>query len=111
MGDLGPRVGDDMPVDVARSVLISARAQHLVLQDDEGRCSGLVTRAQLDAHRGGCRGADPTRLRDIPLDRGPFTASSVGVGEARSAMRGRVLEVSPVVDEHGYTLGVLALTS
>ncbi|MCX5157597.1 MULTISPECIES: hypothetical protein [unclassified Streptomyces] len=111
MGDLGPRVGDDMHVDVARSVLISARAEHLVLQDEEGRCSGLVTRAQLDAHRGGSWGAAPTRLCDIPLDRGPFTESSAGVGEARTAMRGRVLDMSPVIDEHGYTLGVLALTS
>jgi hypothetical protein len=45
----------------------------------------------------------------IPLDRGPFTSSTSIVGE-EAAMRIRTLDVSPVIDEHGYALGVLALT-
>ncbi|GAA3151979.1 hypothetical protein GCM10017687_82050 [Streptomyces echinatus] len=52
----------------------------------------------------------PTRLQDIPLDRGPFTSSTSILGEAEAAMRTRTLDVSPVIDEHGYALGVLALT-
>ncbi|MER7111076.1 CBS domain-containing protein [Streptomyces sp. NPDC000229] len=107
----GPQVDDHMTVDVALSVLISARVDHLLLQDEAGRCSGLVTRAQLAAHRGGSWYSDRTRLRDIPLDRGPFTCSAAHLNDAEAAMRVRTLDVSPVVDEHGYTLGVLALTS
>lgn len=106
----GPQVDDHMAVDVALSVLIGARVPHLLLQDEDGRCAGLVTRAQLAAHRGGSWYSERTRLRDIPLDRGPFTSSGAALGEAEAAMRGRTLDVSPVIDEHGYALGVLALT-
>jgi CBS-domain-containing membrane protein len=105
----GPHVDDHMTVDVALSVLISARVPHLLLQDEDGRCTGLVTRAQLAAHRGrGSWYSDRTRLRDIPLDRGPFTSSVAVLSEAEAAMRVRTLDVSPVIDEHGYALGVLA---
>lgn len=107
----GPQVDDHMTVDVALSVLIGARVPHLLLQDEDGRCAGLVTRAQLAAHRGGSWYSDRTRLRDIPLDRGPFTSSVAALGEAEAAMRDRTLDVSPVIDEHGYALGILALTS
>ncbi|MFI1076025.1 CBS domain-containing protein [Streptomyces puniciscabiei] len=106
----GPQVDDHMAVDVALSVLIGARVAHLLLRDEDGRCTGLVTRAQLAAHRGGSWYSDRTRLRDIPLDRGPFTSSTSILSEAEAAMRGRTLDVSPVIDEHGYALGVLALT-
>ncbi|MFC8920466.1 hypothetical protein ACGF5F_16375 [Streptomyces sp. NPDC047821] len=109
MGAPGPQVEDHMMVDVALSVLISARVDHLLLQDEAGRCSGLVTRAQLVAYRGGSWYSDRTRLRDIPLDRGPFTCSAAHLNDAEEAMRVRTLDVSPVVDEHGYTLGILTL--
>lgn len=105
----GPHVDDHMTVDVALSVLISARVPHLLLQDADGRCAGLVTRAQLSSHRGGSWYSDRTRLRDIPFDRGPFTSSLAVLSEAEAAMRVRTLDVSPVIDEHGYALGVLAL--
>ncbi|MFI1369055.1 CBS domain-containing protein [Streptomyces griseochromogenes] len=106
----GPQVDDHMTVDVALSVLIGARVPHLLLQDEDGRCAGLVTRTQLAAHRGGSWYCDRTRLRDIPLDRGPFTSSRAVLSEAEAAMRVRALHVSPVIDEHGYALGILALT-
>ncbi|MFE2097542.1 MULTISPECIES: CBS domain-containing protein [unclassified Streptomyces] len=106
----GPQVDDHMTVDVALSVLIGARVSHLLLQDEDGRCAGLVTQAQLTAHRGGSWYCDRTRLRDIPLDRGPFTSSRAVLSEAEAAMRVRALHVSPVIDQHGYALGVLALT-
>ncbi|MER5297687.1 CBS domain-containing protein [Streptomyces pharetrae] len=104
-----PQVDDRTTVDVALSVLIGARVTHLLLRDDDGRCSGLVTRAQLAAHRGGSWFIDRTRLRDIPFDSGPFTASSAVLDDAEAAMRIRTLDVSPVIDDHGYALGVLAL--
>ncbi|WP_405586098.1 CBS domain-containing protein [Streptomyces sp. NBC_01092] len=107
----GPQVDDHMTVDVALSVLISARVPHLLLQDADGRCTGLVTRAQLSEHRGGGTWySDRTRLRDIPLDRGPFTSSVAVLSDAEAAIRARAQDVSPVIDEHGYALGVLALT-
>ncbi|MFJ9711374.1 hypothetical protein [Streptomyces sp. NPDC101234] len=62
------------------------------------------------AHRGGSWYGARTRLRDIPLDRGPFTSSASVLGDAEAAMRVRALVVSPVIGEHGYALGVLALT-
>ncbi|MGW2746912.1 CBS domain-containing protein [Streptomyces sp. NPDC001450] len=106
----GPQVDDHMAIDVALSVLIGARVPHLLLRDEDGRCAGLVTRAQLAAHRGGSWYSNRTRLRDIPLDRGPFTSSKAPLSAAEAAMRGRTLDVSPVIDEHGYALGILALT-
>lgn len=48
-------------------------------------------------------------LRDIPYDRGPFTSSAAALGAAEAAIQVRTLRASPVVDEHGYALGVLAL--
>jgi hypothetical protein len=35
-----------MTVDVALFVLVGASVPHLLLQDEEGRCAGLVTRAR-----------------------------------------------------------------
>ncbi|MFF7970669.1 hypothetical protein [Streptomyces sp. NPDC007905] len=106
----GLQVEEHMTVDVALAVLIGARVPYLILRDEDGRCAGLATRAQLAAHRGGSWYGDRTRLRDIPLDRGPFTASAAVLSDAEAAMRVRTLDVSPVVDRNGYTLGVLALT-
>ncbi|MFE2065090.1 CBS domain-containing protein [Streptomyces sp. NPDC059467] len=106
----GPQVDDHTAVDVALSVLIGARVPHLLLRDEDGRCVGLVTRAQFAAHRGGSWCSDRTRLRDIPLDRGPFASSTSVLGEAEATMRVPALDVSPVIDEHGNALGVLALT-
>ncbi|GAA2256399.1 hypothetical protein GCM10010368_23770 [Streptomyces roseiscleroticus] len=109
MDNPGLQVEDHMAVDVALSVLLGAHVTHLLLRDEEGRCAGLVTRAQLAAHRGGTWYRDRTCLRDIALDRGPFTSSSAALGDAETAMRERTLGLSPVVDENGYTLGTLAL--
>jgi hypothetical protein len=81
MGAGGLQVDDHMMVDVAWSVLLSARVEYLLLQDEDGRCSGLVTRAQLAAQRSATWYSDHTRLRDIS---------------------------SRVNDAHGCTLGALA---
>jgi CBS domain-containing protein len=110
MAPPGPQVADDMTVDIALSVLISARVEHLLVHDEDGRCAGLVTRAQLIAHRGGAWYREQTRLREIFHNRGPFTLGAAPVREADSAMRDRMLGASPVVDEDGYALGILAFT-
>ncbi|MFI6419614.1 hypothetical protein ACIBG6_19740 [Streptomyces sp. NPDC050842] len=84
MDTTAPRVCDDMTVEVALSVVISARAGHLIICDDDGLCTRLVTRAQLAAVRDSSAYTDRIRLRDVPGDRGPFTSSRTPIGHRRS---------------------------
>lgn len=109
METAGPQVCDDMTVEVALSVMASARTGHLVVCDDDGVCTGLVTQPQLAAVRDGSTYTDRVQLRDILSDRGPFTSPVTTMAEAEHAMRHRQVDVLPVVDEHGSALGVLAL--
>lgn len=109
MDTAGPQVCDDMTVEVALSVMASARAGHLLVCDDSGLCTGLVTRSQLAAARDGSAYSDRVRLRDILGDRGPFTSPVTPVAEAGRMMRHSRVEALPVVDAHGSALGVLAL--
>ncbi|WP_301125968.1 hypothetical protein [Streptomyces cacaoi] len=110
MGPPGPQSDEHMMVDVALSVAVSARVQHLVFHDEDGRCSGLVTQAELAAHRNGSSYTDHTRLRDLPCNRGPFPSTAEHLSDVEASMRHRDLRLSPVIDEDGYTLGVLGLT-
>ncbi|WP_371525093.1 CBS domain-containing protein [Streptomyces sp. NBC_01283] len=105
----GPQVCDDMTIEVALSVMASARTGHLLVCDDDGLCTGLVTQAKLTAARDGSAYTDRVQLRDILGDRGPFTSPVATVAEAQHAMRYSRLDALPVVDEHGNALGVLAL--
>jgi hypothetical protein len=66
----GPRVRDDMTVEVALSVMAGARVEYLILCDGDDQGTGSVTLAELVAHRGSTTYTDRTRLRDV-LD-GPF---------------------------------------
>ncbi|MBC9717691.1 CBS domain-containing protein [Streptomyces sp. TRM66268-LWL] len=66
-----PRVGDDMTVEVALSVMAGARTGHLLVCDDDGVCTDLVTRAQLGAVRDSSAYTDRIRLRDILGGHGP----------------------------------------
>ncbi|WP_405942659.1 CBS domain-containing protein [Streptomyces sp. NBC_00207] len=105
----GPQVCDDMTVEVALSVMASARAEHLLVSDEGGLCVGLVTPAQLAAVRDGDAYTDRVRLREVLGDRGPFTSPLTTMAEAEHAMRYRRLDALPVIDEQGSALGVLAL--
>ncbi|WP_326569991.1 CBS domain-containing protein [Actinacidiphila glaucinigra] len=109
MDTAGPQVCDDMTVEVALSVMASARVGHLLICDDDGLCTGLVTQAQLTAVRDSSAYTDRVQLRDILGDRGPFTSPVTTMAEAEHAMRYRRLDALPVVDEQGSALGVLAL--
>ncbi|MFJ9112198.1 CBS domain-containing protein [Streptomyces sp. NPDC102283] len=109
MDTAGPQVCDDMTVEVALSVMASARTGHLLICDDSGRCTGLVTHARLAAVRDGSAYSDRVRLRDILGDRGPFTSPVTTMAEAGHMMRYNQVDALPVVDEHGSALGVLAL--
>ncbi|AWL90420.1 CBS domain-containing protein [Streptomyces globisporus] len=109
MDTAGPQVCDDMTIEVALFVMASARTGHLLVCDDSGLCTGLVTQAQLTAARDGSAYTDRVRLRDIFGDRGPFTSPVTTMVEAGHMMRHNRVEALPVVDEHGSALGVLAL--
>ncbi|MFM9444891.1 CBS domain-containing protein [Streptomyces acidiscabies] len=81
----GPRVCDDMTVEVALSLMAGARVDHLVLCDGDEQSTGLITRARLAVLRDGPTYTDRLRLRDV-LD-GP----------------------SGALGDHGLTPGVLTL--
>ncbi|MFD3536636.1 hypothetical protein, partial [Streptomyces sp. NPDC058661] len=65
----GPRVSDDMTVEVALSVMAGARTGHLLVCDDDGLRTRLVTRDQLTTVRGSSAYTDRVQLRDLPDDR------------------------------------------
>jgi CBS domain-containing protein len=109
METAGPQVCDDMTVEVALSVMDSARTAHLLVCDNDGVCTGLLTQAQLTAARDSSVYTDRIQLRDILVDPGPFASPATTMTEAEHAMRYRRLDALPVVDEHGTALGVLAL--
>ncbi|MDX2644086.1 CBS domain-containing protein [Streptomyces sp. NPDC001902] len=103
----GPQVWDDMTVEVALSVMASARTGHLVVCDEDGRCTSLVTHAQLTAVRDGYGYTDRVRLREVAGNGGPFASPMTKMTEAQHIMRHRQLAAVPVVDEHGCAVGVL----
>ncbi|MEV7441313.1 CBS domain-containing protein [Streptomyces sp. NPDC091204] len=105
-----PQVCDDMTVEVALAVMDSARTDLLLVCDEDGLCTGLVTQAQLTAFRDTAAYTDHVRLRAVLGDRGPFTSTfRTTMAEAEHAMRYRGLDALPVVDDQGSALGVLAL--
>jgi CBS domain-containing protein len=110
MDAAGPQVWEDMTVEVALSVMAAARTGHLVVCDEDGLCTGLVTQARLTAVRDSSEYPDRIRLRDIADVIGPFASPLTTRAEAERAMRCRRLGALPVVDEHGSALGVLALS-
>ncbi|WP_199551037.1 CBS domain-containing protein [Streptomyces sp. N35] len=109
MEPAGPQVCDDMTVEVALSLMAGARTEHLLICDNDGLCTGLVTQAQLAAVRDSSAYTDRVQLRDILDDRGPFASPVTTMAEAEHSMRDRRLAALPVVDEYGSALGILAL--
>jgi CBS domain-containing protein len=65
----GPRVSDDMTVEVALSVMAGARVDCLLLCDGDDQCTGSVTLAELAVHQGRSTYTDQMRLRDVLADR------------------------------------------
>lgn len=109
MDAAAPQVCDDMTIEVALSVMASARTGHLLVCENDGLCTGLVTHAQLAAVRDSPAYTDRVQLRDVLGNRGPFTSPVTTVTEPEHAMRSRRLDALPAVDEHRSALGVLAL--
>ncbi|WP_418952749.1 MULTISPECIES: hypothetical protein [Streptomyces] len=73
----GPQVYDDMTVEVALSVMVSARTRHLTVCDNDALRIGLVTRAELTAVRDGSRYSDRLQLRDVLNRRRPYATPAV----------------------------------
>ncbi|MFB7586372.1 CBS domain-containing protein [Streptomyces sp. NPDC056169] len=105
----GPQICDDMTVEVALAVMAGARVGHLLVCDEDGLCTGLVTQAQLTAIRDSTAYTDRVRLRDLLGDRGPVASPVTTMAEAEHAMRYRRLDALPVIDDQGSARGVLAL--
>lgn len=61
----GPQVWDAMTVEVALSVMAAARTAHLVVCDEDGQYTDLVTQARLTAVRDSSGYTDRLRLRDL----------------------------------------------
>ncbi|MER7574813.1 hypothetical protein [Streptomyces sp. NPDC126514] len=61
----GPRVRDDMTVEVALSLMAGARVEYLLLCDGDDQLTGSITRAELAVHRGSSTYTDRIRLRDV----------------------------------------------
>ncbi|MEU1478459.1 CBS domain-containing protein [Streptomyces sp. NPDC001668] len=64
-GASGPRVCDDMTVEVALSLMAGARVDHLVLCDGDEQRTGLVTLAGLAVLRDSAAYTDQLQLRDV----------------------------------------------
>jgi hypothetical protein len=82
----GPQIGDDMTVEVALSVMASARTGHLVVLDEDGLWAGRVTQAQLAAVRDGDAYTDRVRLRDVLGDGGAFAPHPTATADAELAL-------------------------
>ncbi|MCX5430660.1 hypothetical protein OHU11_23645 [Streptomyces sp. NBC_00257] len=107
MDTAGPQVCDDMTVEVALSVMAGARTGHLMVCDNDGLCTGLVTRAQLTTVRNSPAYTDRLQLRDILGDCGPRTSPATMMAE--HVAHRRRLTAQSVVDEQASVPGVLAL--
>ncbi|GGR66958.1 hypothetical protein GCM10010236_21100 [Streptomyces eurythermus] len=89
----GPRVWDDMTVEVALAVMAGARVEYLTVCDEDDRSTGLITRVRLAVLRDSSAYTDRIRLRDV-LD-GSLPEPCVRPGDA---------------GEYGRAPGVLALS-
>ncbi|MFF3328673.1 CBS domain-containing protein [Streptomyces sp. NPDC002888] len=87
----GPRVCDDMTVEVALAVMAGARVEYLTVCDGDDQSTGSITLVRLAALRGSSTYTDRIRLRDV-LD-GSLSSPGARPGG---------------VAEYGRTPGVLA---
>ncbi|MFE9359913.1 CBS domain-containing protein [Streptomyces olivaceoviridis] len=72
----GPRVSDDMTVEVALAVMAGARVEYPTVCDGDDESTGLVTRVRLAVVRNSSAYTDRIRLRDVRD--GPLPTPGVG---------------------------------
>lgn len=105
MDAAGPQVCDDMSVEVALAVMAAARTGRLVVCDQDGHPTGLVTRTVLAAVRDGSAYTDRVRLRDVLGDHGSFALPLTTTAEAARAMRIRRFDAPSAADERDSAPG------
>ncbi|MDH6133933.1 CBS domain-containing protein [Kitasatospora sp. MAA4] len=105
----GHQISDDTLVDKALEILCGAQVDHLLVSGSDGRCVGLVTRAQLAPYLPRSWYTARTPVRSIVRQSGPFAWPGMAIGSAAEAMRIREFDAWPVVDDDGYAVGVLYL--
>ncbi|WP_441248842.1 CBS domain-containing protein [Kitasatospora sp. McL0602] len=103
------QISDDVMVDTAMDILQSSGADHLLVRDEDGRCTGLLTRLHLAPFQARSWYTERTPVRDVVLDRAPFATPGMPADTAAAAMRSRGLHVWPVVDHDGHAIGILSL--
>ncbi|MGV9358348.1 CBS domain-containing protein [Streptomyces misionensis] len=85
----GPRVCDDMTVEVALAVMAGAGVEYLTVCDGDDESTGSITRVRLAVLRASAAYSDRIRLRDVlagslPLPAG-FPGGAGRLGEGRRA--------------------------
>ncbi|MFJ6214926.1 CBS domain-containing protein [Streptomyces sp. NPDC092296] len=103
------QIRDDVIVDRALDILHGAGVDHLLVRTGDGRCAGVLTRAQLAPYQARSWYTERIAVRDILQDAGPFARPQLPVTAAAVAMRARRLRAWPVVDAEGRAVGVLTV--
>ncbi|WP_159401238.1 CBS domain-containing protein [Streptomyces sp. NRRL B-24484] len=101
------QIADDDTVDRANDIFHSAHIDYLLVRDHNGRCEGLVTRTGLHPFVTRSWDSERTAISSTTHQHGPFAWPTMGLALAAIAMRIKHLTVWPVIDDDGYTLGVL----
>ncbi|MFI1382153.1 CBS domain-containing protein [Embleya sp. NPDC020886] len=100
-------IDTDTMVDQAIDLIHAADADHVILHAEDGRCLGVVRRAQLAPYRTRSWYTARTPIGNIAHDRGPFARPEMPAAEALAAMRARGMQVWAVTDEAGRAVGLL----
>ncbi|MYS83059.1 CBS domain-containing protein [Embleya scabrispora] len=101
------RIDTDTMVDKAIDIIHAADADHVILHAEDGRCLGVVRRAQLAPYRTRSWYTARTPIGNITHDRGPFARPEMPAAEALATMRARGMRVWAVTDEAGRAVGLL----
>ncbi|MFE3199860.1 CBS domain-containing protein [Embleya sp. NPDC055664] len=101
------RIDANTMVDKAIDLVHAADADHAILHAEDGRCLGIVRRAQLAPYQTRSWYTARTPIRNISHERGPFARPTTPAAEALATMRARGLRVWAVTDPEGRAVGVL----
>ncbi|MFI6586322.1 CBS domain-containing protein [Embleya sp. NPDC050493] len=101
------RIDTNTMVDKAVDIIHAADADHVILHAEDGRCLGIVRRAQLAPYRTRSWYTARTPIGNIRHDQGPFARPEMSAAEAMATMRARGMRVWAVTDEAGRAVGLL----
>ncbi|MGC0415771.1 CBS domain-containing protein [Embleya sp. AB8] len=101
------RIRATVMVDKAIDLVRVADAEQVIVHAEDGRCLGIVRRAQFAPYLTRSWYTARTPIGNISHDRGPFARPELPAAEALATMRARGLRVWAVTDEAGRAVGVL----